>query len=87
MAGAATVALSLMALPAVASAHTTASAPARASAAAGGTCNGQPAPWMDARLSPDQRAKLLIANMTLAQEVQETATISTPWRRPLRMAR
>ena len=32
---------------------------------------------MDTRLSPDQRAKLLIANMTLAQEVNETATIST----------
>ena len=32
---------------------------------------------MDTRLSPDQRAKLLIANMTLAQEVHETATIPT----------
>ena len=41
------------------------------------TCNGQAAPWMDTHQSPDQRAKLLIANMTLAQEVQETATIST----------
>jgi beta-glucosidase len=76
MAGAAAVVLSLIALPAVAFASTTAPAPARASAAADGTCNGQPAPWMDTHLAPDQRAKLLIANMTLAQEVQETATIS-----------
>jgi beta-glucosidase len=76
MAGAAAVVLSLIALPAVASAHTTAAAPARA-IAADGTCDGQPAPWMDRHLSPDQRARLLVANMTLAQEVQETATIST----------
>jgi beta-glucosidase len=76
VAGAAVV-LSLIALPAVASAHTTARAPAGASAATNGTCDGQPASWMDTHLSPDQRAKLLIANMTLAQEVQETATIAT----------
>jgi beta-glucosidase len=76
MAGAAAVVLSLIALPTMAFARTTAPAPARPSAVVG-TCNGQPAPWMDTHLSPDQRAKLLIANMTLAQEVHETATIST----------
>jgi beta-glucosidase len=41
------------------------------------TCNGQPAAWMNTRLSPGQRASLLVANMTLAQEAQETASVST----------
>jgi beta-glucosidase len=46
-------------------------------AATAATCNGQPAPWMNTRLSPGQRASLLVANMTLAQEAQETASVST----------
>ena len=82
MAGAAGVVLSVMALPASPSAAALAasSVPARAIAGTAqdaATCNGQAAPWMDTHRSPDQRAKLLVANMTLAQEVQETATIST----------
>ena len=80
MAGAAGVVLSVMALPASAAAHGASSAPARAivvTAQDAATCNGQAAPWMDTHLSPDQRASLLVANMTLAQEVQETATIAT----------
>ena len=82
MAGAAGVVLSVMALPASpsAAAHAASSAPARAivgTAQNAATCNGQAAPWMDTHRSPDQRAKLLVATMTLAQEVQETATIST----------
>src|ERR1700743_503896 len=80
MAGVAGVVLSVMALPASAAAHAASSAPARAiagTAQEAGTCNGQAAPWMNTHLSPDQRAKLPVANMTLAQEAQETATIST----------
>jgi beta-glucosidase len=82
MAGAAGVVLSVMALPASvsATAYAASSAPARAivgTAQDAATCNGQAAPWMDTHRSPDQRAKVLVANMTLAQEVQETATIST----------
>lgn len=55
-------------------AHAGAASPGAAAAA---SCNGQPAPWMDRRLSPDQRASLLVSNMTLAQEAQETASVST----------
>jgi beta-glucosidase len=80
IAGAAAVVL--LSAPPAASAHAAEPAPAHASANVGAaqdaaTCNGQPAPWMDTHLSPDQRAKLLVATMTLAQETQETATIST----------
>jgi beta-glucosidase len=46
-------------------------------AAAAASCDGQSAPWMDRGLSPDQRASLLVPQMTLAQEVQETASVST----------
>ncbi|HEY7265132.1 MAG TPA: glycoside hydrolase family 3 C-terminal domain-containing protein [Trebonia sp.] len=41
------------------------------------TCAGQPAPWMNRQLSPDQRASLLVTQMTPAQEAQETASVST----------
>ena len=44
---------------------------------AAGTCNGQPAPWMNPHLSPDQRAGDLVGQLTVAQEAQETAAIST----------
>ena len=44
---------------------------------AAATCQGQPAAWMNTRLSPDQRASLLVSQMTLDQEVQETASVST----------
>jgi len=55
-------------------------APRSVTAAAAGsaaTCDGQSAPWMDTKLSPDQRASLLVSQMTLAQEAQETAAVST----------
>jgi beta-glucosidase len=51
--------------------------PAAAAAAADASCQGRPAPWMDTRLSPDQRASLLVSRMTLAQEAQMTAAVST----------
>lgn len=41
------------------------------------TCEGRPAPWMDTRLSADQRAALLVPQMTVAQEASETASVST----------
>jgi beta-glucosidase len=41
------------------------------------SCNGAAAPWMNTRLSPDQRAALLIPHMTVAQEASETASVST----------
>jgi beta-glucosidase len=50
---------------------------AAASAPPEATCDGQPAPWMNTRLSPGQRARLLVAQMTVAQETQMTAAIST----------
>jgi hypothetical protein len=53
-----------------------AAAPAAAPAAAA-TCQGQPAPWMNQQLPPGQRARLLVSAMTLAQEVQMTASVST----------
>ena len=40
-------------------------------------CDGRPAPWMNRHLSPDQRAALLIPQMTVAQEAAETASVST----------
>ena len=43
----------------------------------GATCQGQPAAWMNTQLSPDQRASLLVSQMTLDQEVQMTAAVST----------
>ncbi|HEX6454346.1 MAG TPA: glycoside hydrolase family 3 C-terminal domain-containing protein [Trebonia sp.] len=66
--------LSLTTLPGVSAA---ASAGAVTTATATATCDGQPAPWMDRHLSPDQRASLLIGQMTLGQEAQETASVST----------
>jgi beta-glucosidase len=51
--------------------------PVTAVATTAATCNGQPGAWMNTRLSPGQRASLLVANMTLAQEAQETASVST----------
>ncbi len=54
-----------------------AAAAAAASAPPEATCAGQPAPWMNTRLSPGQRASLLVAQMTVAQETQMTAAIST----------
>jgi beta-glucosidase len=67
--------LSLAAIPGAARAG--AASPGAATPAATASCDGQPAPWMDQRLSPDQRASLLVPQMTLAQEVQETASVST----------
>ncbi|HEU5419404.1 MAG TPA: glycoside hydrolase family 3 C-terminal domain-containing protein [Streptosporangiaceae bacterium] len=53
-------------------------AAARAAApAAAATCEGQPAPWMNRQLPPGQRARLLVSAMTLDQEVQMTASVST----------
>jgi beta-glucosidase len=46
-------------------------------ATAAATCDGQPAPWMDRQLSPDQRASLLVSQMTVAQEALQTASVST----------
>ena len=43
----------------------------------GATCNGQPAAWMNTALSADQRAALLVSQMTLTQEAAETAAVST----------
>jgi beta-glucosidase len=51
---------------------------AHAGAAEAATCDGRPAPWMNTRRSPDQRANLLVSQMTLAQEAQETVAVSTP---------
>jgi beta-glucosidase len=79
LAGATGLAAGLAVMPAAAAAPT---APSRAAARPvlnakpAATCQGQPAPWMNTRLSPDQRASLLVSQMTLAQEVQMTATVS-----------
>ena len=87
MAGAAGVVLSVMALSASPStaAHAASSAPARAivgTAQDPTTCNGQAAPWMNTHLSPDQRAKLLVATMTRYPRIWASCWRSTPlsWR-------
>ena len=41
------------------------------------TCQGRPAPWMDTALAPDKRAQLLVSAMTIEQEAEMTAGVST----------
>lgn len=73
---AAALALSLMAAPLAAASPAArqdeavlpAAPVSSVSAAPQATCDGQPAPWMNTRLSPSQRAGLLVSQMTLAQE-------------------
>jgi beta-glucosidase len=64
---------SLVAVAAAGAVVTALAAAAPASAIAGG-CAGEP--WMDTHRSPDQRAALLVAQMTLAEKTQEMHTIS-----------
>jgi beta-glucosidase len=75
-------ALLIVAAPVAATSSVSASSVSAASvpagrSATGATCNGQPAPWMNRSLSPGKRAGLLVPHMTLAQEAQETASVST----------
>src|SRR4051794_35172034 len=78
LAGATGLAAGLAVMPAAAAPPPPSRAAARPvlNAKPAATCQGQPAPWMNTRLSPDQRASLLVSQMTLAQEVQMTATVS-----------
>ena len=54
----------------------TALAPGASAAAAPAAAGCAGAPWMDTHRSPDQRATLLVAQMTLAEKAQEMHTIS-----------
>src|SRR5256886_711756 len=38
-------------------------------------CNGAPAPWLDPHRSADQRAHLVLAQMTLDEKIQEMGSI------------
>ncbi len=39
------------------------------------TCHGAPAPWLDTRLSTDDRARAVLAQMTLDEKIQEMGSI------------
>ena len=75
-AGAALLALGTSPLTPTAASAGQAARATTATVAAGGTCDGQPAPWMDRRLPAGERASLLVQHMTLAQEAAETAAVS-----------
>ncbi|HEV7964099.1 MAG TPA: glycoside hydrolase family 3 N-terminal domain-containing protein, partial [Actinoplanes sp.] len=65
---------SLVAVTAVGIAVTASAPAAQAEASVAAGCAG--APWMDRHRSPDRRATLLVAHMTLAEKTQEMHTIS-----------